>query len=257
MNQWSPDQLLHAAEAAAESGRLQDAVTVLVYLLQSFPDTPEADRAKLLYRHLTGTDCPDADEGIGIADRTARPTDTAVSQEAALDTGNPAEEADDTDPAAMELPPAPLNGHADRLPRRIATAHGDTVAWGAAHTPVSDGSASGSAAGPLAAAVAVTATAERRDKGRLAELDEEFSFELDERFGRVLAHVSFGLGFLLLPVGLLILVFSLAFAFLLPWAVFALALALPLMGLGQLLRIGFELRGNIAKLAEQERDRSR
>jgi hypothetical protein len=253
MNQWSPDQLLHAAETAAESGRLQDALTVLIYLVQSYPGSAEAERARQTYRRLSGSDCPEADSPAEAA-ADERAADGDAQAVAAVD-GEPQEPA--TTPARVNG--AGYSGHAAGgmhggagadagLARGVRAAGPEQAASGETIA-----AASGPAAGvrPSADAREWAATPVVAPSGHLAEIDAEFSLELDERFGRVLAHVFFGLGFLLLPVGLLMLVFALAFGNLFRWAMVALIVALPLIGLGQLLRIACELRANLAELLKR------
>jgi hypothetical protein len=204
MHQWTPDQLIQAAQTAAESGRLQDAVTVLGYIVQSYPASPAADEARRLYRQLTGTDCPEAEFASKLDEGVTRASQAQAAR-------------------AVEAAPSVLPD-AD-APRPAAPQRATTAV----------------AAAPAAGAAAHEGAARRRDRGLLVQLDEELALELDARLGRLLAHAFFVLGFLLLPVGVLMLVFSLAFAFLLPWGLVALAAALPLIALAQLLRLAFDI----------------
>lgn len=205
MNQWSAEQLLHAADMAIDDGRLQDAVTVLGYLMQTHPLTPEAVEARFKYKFLTGDEFSEAGTHGAVADA---PTADAATAKLLLVNDAPQGRAIGASAADKRLP---------------ADSHRSPMAVAAPAPP----------AERVSALDAIP---------RLAEAEDELAVEGNERLGRFLAHLFFGLGFLLLIVGAVLLIYSMAFDFFILWGLISVIVAPFLIGLAYIIRTLLELR---------------
>ena len=268
MHRWSDTQLFDTAEKAIARGHYQDAVTVLAYLIQNYPDSEMVAVAREKYRFLTGVDYEPA---IVTTPATQEVSEVAAGQGQGEGDGQAGVVSDVTgNPSPPEEPSTSLNGAAasQSLQAALAKVPGPDDQDGASK-PASeagddrkesvkanqarqdkkeplaakeksfDASSPKQAADEAAPSVAAIAMAESGSAGR--ELQNQ-GLQSNDWAGRIIADLFYALGWGMLPVAVLLLIFSFAFKSLLLPAIPMLALSPVLIGAGQTMWAIFETR---------------
>jgi hypothetical protein len=189
-------------------------VSVLGYLIQNYPDTSQARKAREQYKFLTGTDYPDVDplkqsNGHGPDDKiedkpTAQSSEKPNEKNGKLSTVSPVLETNnqqpDTEPELESFADAQL-----ATPDEAATQKGDVADTASGYTT-------------------------------------EDALQTNDRVGRALSNIFYALGWLLVPIGIFLILFSMAFKVLAIWSLVLLLLAPIFLGLGQTMWAIFDLR---------------
>lgn len=258
MQQWSAEQLSNAAQSAIEKSKYQDAVSVLGYLIQNYPDSIEAERGREQYRFLTGTPYPDMDVFNSEPQETDETTDLSAAParaEAPLQPANAIERIDDHQ-----------NGAASKEQADLST--GEQIAIGPAEKMELNGAETASENITQPKKKLVEDNESDRDlpaqgkevvsaKDNVSSLTVRNRLQNNDRIGRFLADMFYALGWVMTPVGILLLLFSPAFSSLLLWGPVMLVTGLLSLGLGQTMWAVFDARSKLNLIHKQLEHKSK